>query len=162
MLIDNSLILDVGLTLTTTGSSTNYIDTIGAAGGNAQVSGINTIQGGYDAYEQLFWEVVVIAAMTAGGISLDCTLWTTNQAVSAIWTTGNGGSKPTSSVNTILLLDTGIILAAALTAKAVLIKARLPQGLQRYISGFYVCNGTFSGGGTITSVLVPDVDINLT
>ena len=162
MLIDNSLILDDGLALTTTGSSTYYIDTVGASSGQTQISGVNTIQGGNDAYESLFFEAIVIAAMTAGGTSLDVSLWTAN-VIANIWTTGNAGSYPTAVAGqTVLLLDSGVVLAASLTAKAVLIKARLPQGMQRFISAFYKCVGIFSGGGTITCVLVPDVDINLT
>lgn len=162
MLIDKSLILDDGLTLTTTGSSTNYIDTIGAAGGQAQISGINTIQGGYDAYESDWFEAVILAAMTAGGSTLDVQLWTAN-VVSNIWTTGNGGSLPTPVAGqTVKLLSTGAIAAANLTAKAVLIKARIPSGCQRFLSAFYNITGIFSGGGTIGVYIVPDVDINLT
>ena len=162
MLIDNSLILDNNLTLTTTGSSTNYIDTIGAAGGQAQISGINSIQGGYDAYESNWFEAIVTAAMTTGGTSLDVSLWTAN-VVSNIWTTGNAGSYPTAVANqTILLLDSGVVLAASLTKGAVIIKGRLPANCQRYISAFYKCVGTFTGGGTLCAMLMPDVDINLT
>lgn len=161
MLIDASLILDTNLTLTTSGSSTNYIDTIGAAGGQAQIAGVNTIQGGYDAYVSDWFEAVITAAMTAGGTSLDVQLWT-SQVVSSIWTTGNGGSKPVQTGTVELLIDSGPVLAANLTAKAVLIKARIPVGCQRYISAYYNCVGIFSGGGTISAFIVPDVDINLT
>ena len=94
MLIDNSLILDNAFTLTTTGSSTNYIDTIGAAGGQAQISTVNTIQGGYDAYEADWFEAIVTKSMTGGGVSLDVQLWTAN-VIANIWTTGNAGSAPT-------------------------------------------------------------------
>lgn len=172
MLIDNSLILDNAFTLTTSGSSTNYIDTIGASGGQAQISGINSIQGGGDAYESLWFEAVIAKAMTAGGISLDVQLWSSN-VVASIWTTGNAGSAPTvgSTGNTVKLTGSGAILAASLTGPttalpntpgAVLVKQRLPVGVQRYISAFYVTVGTFSGGGQVSAFLIPDVDINLT
>ena len=160
MLIDNSLILDDSLILTTTGSSTNYIDTVGAAGGQAQISGVNTIQGGNDAYESLFWEVDILTAVTGGNI--DFQLWT-SEVVANIWTTGNGGSLPTAvAVTTIKLLDSGVVLAASLTKGAVILKGRIPGGCQRYISAFYTCVGTFSGGGTLSALIMPDVDINLT
>lgn len=163
MLIDQSLIFDNAFVLTTTGSSTNYIDTVGAGAGQAQISGINTIQGGNDAYESLFFEAIIGLAMTAGGISLDVQLWTSN-IIAQIWTTGNAGSTPTASttIPTTKLLGSGVVLAASLTAKKVLVQGRLPIGCQRFISAFYVCVGTFSGGGTISAFLVPDVDINLT
>ena len=162
MLIDNSLILDDSLILTTTGSSTNYIDTVGAAGGQAQISGINTIQGGYDAYESDWFEAVVTKSMTAGGTSLDVTLWS-SAVVANIWTTGNGGSLPTAvAVTTVKLLDSGVIAAASLTKGAVILKGRIPGGCQRYISAFYTCVGTFSGGGTLSALIMPDVNINLT
>lgn len=173
MLIDNSLILDSSLTLTTTGSSTNYIDTIGAAGGQAQISGINTIQGGYDAYEADWFEAIVTKSMTGGGTTLDVQLWTAN-VFANIWTTGNGGSAPTAVAGqTVKLLSSGPIAAASLVGPAtagaygstsgyVLVKARIPAGCQRYLSAFYVCVGTFTGSGQISCFIVPDVDINLT
>ena len=163
MLIDNSLILDAAFALTTTGSSTNYIDTVGAASGQAQISGVNTIQGGNDAYKSLWWEVIVGTSFTGnGGSTVDFQLWTSN-VVAQIWTTGNGGSLPTASttVPTTKLLSTGALAYTALTAKSVLIKARLPQGCQEFVSSFYNVFGTI-GAGKITNVLVPDVDINLT
>jgi hypothetical protein len=172
MLVDNSLILDNNFALTTTGSSTNYIDTVGAAGGQAQISGINTIQGGYDAYVADWFEAVITQSMTGGGISLSVQLWTA-AAIANIWTTGNGGSAPTVSttLQTYKLLDSGSFLAASLVGPAsgksspsgtVLIKARIPVGCQRFISAFYTTVGTFTGGGTISALIVPDVDINLT
>lgn len=163
MLIDNSLILDNALALTTTGSSTNYIDTIGAAGGQAQISGVNAIQGGYDAYESLWIVAEVIASFATGtGTSLDVTVWSSSTAAN-IWTTGNGGSIPTvsSTVPTIKVADSGVVAKASLTAGAVLIKQRLPAGMQRFIGAFYTCVGSLSVG-TISVMLVPDVDINLT
>ena len=162
MLIDNSLILDNAFTLTTTGSSTNYIDTIGAAGGQAQISGVNTIQGGGDAYISLWFEAIVIAAMTAGGTSLDVSLWTSDISAASIWTTGNATTSITAGSATVKMLGSGTIAAASLTKGAVLIKARLPVGLKRFLAAYYTCVGTFSGSGTLTTVLVPDVDINLT
>ena len=171
MLVDNSLILDNNFTLTTTGSSTNYIDTVGAAGGQAQISGVNTIQGGYDAYESDWFEVVVTQSMTAGGTSLNVALWTAN-VIANIWTTGNATTSITAVAGqTVSLLTSGVFLAAALIGPAagksspggtVLIKARIPAGCQRFLAAYYTCVGVFSGGGTISALIVPDVDINLT
>ena len=173
MLVDNSLILDNNFALTTSGSSTNYIDTIGAAGGQAQISTVNTIQGGYDAYESDFFEAIITKSMTAGGISLDVQLWTAN-VIANIWTTGNAGSAPTAVTGqTVKLLSSGAIAAASLvgpttagaagsTSGYILVKGRIPSGCQRFLSAFYVCLGVFTGGGTISALIVPDVDINLT
>ena len=173
MLVDNSLILDNNFALTTTGSSTNYIDTIGAAGGQAQISTVNTIQGGYDAYEADWFEAIVTKSMTAGGTSLSVALWTAN-VIANIWTTGNAGSAPSAVAGqTVQLLSSGAILAASLvgpatagaygsTSGAILLKAKIPSGCQRFLSAFYTCVGIFTGGGTISALIVPDVDINLT
>lgn len=158
MLMDLSLILDDNLPLTTTGASTNYIDTIGAAGGQAQISGVNTIQGGYDAYEQVWWEVLVRTTM-AGGTSVDFSLWTG----SSVAQVSNGASLPTGTK----VADTGVVLTAKLISSAGKASAayeytvRLPQGMQRYIGGYYTVVGIFTSGN-ITSCLVPDQDINLT
>lgn len=170
MIIDNSLILDSGLTLTTTGSSTNYIDTIGAAGGQAQISGVNTIQGGGDAYEQLWWDVIVLTTVTGTGGTVDFQLWT-SEVVANIWTTGNAGSLPTASSNTAKLLSTGatgvalLISSVGKASAAFEYTARIPQGLKRYIAGFYSVAGVGSAGltaGKWASYLVTDNDINLT
>ena len=118
MLVDNSLILDNNFALTTTGSSTNYIDTIGAAGGQAQISTVNTIQGGYDAYEADWFEAIVTKSMTAGGTSLDVQLWTAN-VIANIWTTGNAGSAPSVVAGqTVKLISSGPIAAASLVGPA--------------------------------------------
>ena len=173
MLVDNSLILDNNFALTTTGSSTNYIDTIGAAGGQAQISTVNTIQGGYDAYVADWFEAIVTKSMTGGGVSLDVQLWTAN-VIANIWTTGNAGSAPTAVTGqTVKLLSSGAIAAASLvgpttagaygsTSGAILVKGKIPSGCQRFLSVFYAVLGVFTGGGTISALIVPDVDINLT
>lgn len=160
MLIDNSLILDIAVALTTSGSSTNYIDTIGAAGGMPQISGVNTIQGGYDAYESLWWEVLVDVTVTGTGGNIDFQLWTSANAAS-IWTTGNAGSLPTVTATTIKLGGTGVVPVATLTPSYGF-STRMAQGCQRFIAGYYVMSGGAITGGKWSSVLVPDIDINLT
>lgn len=164
--------MDIAVALTTAGSSTNYIDTIGAAGGQNQISGVNTIQGGYDSYEQVWWEVLINTTVTGTtSATIDFQLWTAN-VIANIWTTGNAGGVPTAVAGqTVKLLSTGALLIANFTAstqnlnsKGFIYKARLPQGVQRFISSYYNIGSVATGltAGSWSSVLIPDVDINLT
>ena len=171
MLLDNSLNLDIAVALTTSGSSTNYIDTIGASGGQTQISTVNTIQGGGDAYEQLWAEILITTTVTGtASATIDFQIWT-SPVLSLIWTTGNAGSLPTIVGQTFKLAGTGIVKIAALTASTqnlnsggYVYKQRLAQGVQRYISAFYNIQSVASGltAGAWSCILVPDVDINLT
>lgn len=147
MLIDNSLILDDNFALTSSVASTNYIDTIGAAGGMTQISGVNDIRGGYDAYwNQIFAQVLVRTAM-AGGTSVVFALQT----------------APTNAFSggLVTLIQTAAIPTATLVAKYVAMNTRIPQGMQRYLRGNYTVVGTFTSGN-IDFKLVPDVQIDLT
>lgn len=138
MYIDKNLLFADTLTTTTSGASTDYLD-----------STVVSIKDG-DAYKQLWWVVKTEAAF-AGGAACTATfqLQTSEDATFLDSTT-------------ITLASTGAFLTAALTVNTILSRIKIPLGLKRYTRIYMVVGGT----GVFTtaswsSFFAQDVDVNL-
>jgi len=119
MYIDSLLLMADTVTTTTSGASTDYID-----------SKVISIKDD-DANEQLWWVVKTEATAYAGGAA--CTAEFQLQ-------TSEDASFLDST--TITLASSGAILTANLTANKMVTKTRIPVGLKRYTRTYMVVAGT--------------------
>lgn len=109
MILDNSLLLADGQGQTTAVASTNVIDTL--ATGNAYVGD--------------FFVVRIDTAFTAGAGAPTATF--------QLQTSASG----TFTADGITLIQSGALLAAALTANSFALRARIPLGVKRYLRGYF-------------------------
>ena len=126
MFIDALLVLADAQAITTTGASTNYIDTLAAG----------------DGIEHGAWLLVLVKAAFTGTTSVKFDLRTDSAA-----------TFPTDTI----LISTGAIALASLTANTFIAKIRMPLGMKQFIRGYM----TFIGTGTLGTVdikIVKDID----
>ena len=139
MYIDKNLLFCDTLTTTTSGASTDYLD-----------STVVKIKDG-DAITCGMWWVVKTEAAFAGGAA--CT------ATFQLQTSEDANFLDSTSVT---LAQTDAFLTAKLAITTVMARIRVPLGLKRYTRAYMVVGGT----GVFTtaswsSFLTPDVDANL-
>ena len=138
MYIDKLLLLADAQTTTTSGASTDYIDTTAAS-----------IKLG-DAINGLWWVVKTEA------------LFVTSNAASATWSLQTSNDANFIDSTTTTLATTASFLVADLTANKIMSRIRVPLGVKRYIRSYM----TVGGSGVFTtatrsSFLTTDVDNNL-
>lgn len=144
--VDTNLEFSDAQVNTATAISTNVYDcaTVRKGGGTDLAANLRTDLGNG---EDDLWLVVSVGVAFAGGTSLAVTFETADDAGL--------------TTNSTVLLTSGTIALANLTAGATLIQARIPSALyRRYLGVRYTIVGTMSGGGTVDAYLTTNPQAN--
>lgn len=139
MIIDNSLVFSSAQALAVAAGTTYSTNSVDQDPTTAVAAPVNL-----DAYVAPFLFVRVATAFTSGGAAtLQVTLETDNDPAFGTAT---------------IVMSSPVYALAALTAKAVLVKNRLPSGLKRYLRVGYVVGTATTTAGACDAMIVHDID----